>query len=269
MRGHIQHTSAIIPPDCEYDSDQLEYYGTPEYIESRFVSFYGYVIPDDYALNLQICLKDLHMAIIDAKEKNAHLNYSTRERRLRCEVVMIDICLRTPYCVQLNSILVRPCAQGLGILKLVFWQMIKSCEILGMSFMIDNPLPKTKLFLKRFGSIVFNDKKRKKSFIARSNMHWITLDLVNIRYKILLSGDNPPNHDLILNLAEFPSADVFNDGIDPTLPWEERKLAIEARERLLAAVNGQGPGPNVNRTSLFSKEERDRSDWKKILRSRR
>jgi hypothetical protein len=269
MYGHIQHTSAIIPPDCEYDSEQLEYYGAPEYIESRFFSFFGYVISDDYILNLQTCLKDLHMAIIDAREKKAYLNYSTRERRLRCEVVMIDICLRTPYCVQLNSILVRPCAQGLGILKLVFWQMVKSCEILGMSFMIDNPLPKTKFFLKRFGNIVFNDKKRKKSFIARSNLHWITLDLVNIGHNVLLSADNPHNHELILNMAEFPPAGVFNDGIDPTLPLEERKLAIEARERLLAAVHGQAPSPIVKRTSSFTKEERDRGDWRKILRIRR
>jgi hypothetical protein len=227
----IPHTSAIIPPGCQYDSQQLEYFGTPAAMEANFYRFYGHMIPDNYVLKLQTFLRNIHLAIVRTHNDYQEEKYKTGTH-LKCEVVGVDLWLLAPKCIQLSSIFVRPCAERLGILKMVFWQIIKTCEHLGMSFMIGNPLPKTQAFLKRFGNIVFNDEDRRQALTANSNMHWITPELVNIGDKLLFSDGQHADYELILNSSAFPSADVFNDGIDPR---EAIKLAIEARQRFLAA----------------------------------
>jgi hypothetical protein len=223
---------------CAYDDEQLECFGTPEHVESVFVRFFGPTVSDDYVRNLQTFLSDIHAAMVYAKETDAHLaDYFTSVRYVRCEVAIVDIFFRA-NCVQLESIVVRPCAERLGILKLVFWQLAKSCDFLGWGLIIDYPLPKTKIFLKRLGSIVFNDEGRKWSFIASANMPWITQGLLNVRAHTLLPSSIA--HELTLSPLAFPPAHILNSNIN--------------RRRGLVVAG--------------SSSSRDRADWQKILRAR-
>jgi len=210
----IKHTSAIVPMGFFYDDDEEKWFGSPQQTECAFYGFFGPDISNDYVSKLEEFLKCIHDTIVKGKESNLHLVNNGNIPRMNSELVFLNLSFPQEGWVSMDSILVRPCGRRLGISKLVFWQIIKTCLFLGLVLRFDNPLTKTREALKRLEPMVLVDEENKSAFCGQLGLSLLKLSLFQIENLLVLDPSMPPFH-LKLNSASFPPAAVFNDGIDP------------------------------------------------------
>ena len=172
----LAHLEAHVPTLLEYDEDQSFIFGTPQTVEARFQKHVGEHIRRGYVTNLNRLLKDVATFCMTTK-----LPFSEMERWT--DVVRVYVSLRTNKKNQknlwLDSILVRPCFQGNGLLTLIVNQMLLCAQLRGdiRKVIIETCVPQTVEILRsKFGNL-FHETKHKLPNCVFTHIHNLDFSL--------------------------------------------------------------------------------------------
>ena len=148
QQKNINYCDAPWPTNLKYKRDQIKEFGTPENHEKVMVRYMKHApitrsfngdpivedkISDNYIFHLQSWLKIIHENCFEGKDKFYEI----------CDVAMVKIYVFDAY-ISLARVEVRPCAQGLGLIKLLLCQLIKTCQVLNKSLSVFEPVGDTK-----------------------------------------------------------------------------------------------------------------------------
>jgi hypothetical protein len=221
-------TAAFVDTDIEYKTDQIRAFGTPQESEERFSKDYGFgdIIPDNYVSLFKNFLIEIDNRVFRyaAGEKNAGGN-------IKCHIAAVIVNFeKSKDTFVLEEIEVRPCAQKIGISKLILWQIVKSCEASGCNFLVDFPVEQTRNILEginaRFEGLflqqpdrlrttpdgfTYNPKARTSTLLYQ-NLHFLEPSHFKIGH-FLRSHIGSSKEILYLKTDAFPTAHVMNYGL--------------------------------------------------------
>ena len=225
MMDQVAHTDALIPKWCVYDEKQSLTFVSPQSMEAYFVENTGIVdIPYNYVNRLNTLLDRMHDTIMATMTEREYITSVAHGHNFMNEIVNVQLDLNIGSSVYLSLIEVRPCAEGLGIFRLVLWQLLQTCKCGGWKLGVGNPFPKTQKLLQRAAKDLFQGDGEGGMIIQAQDILKCDIRNFDILDKLLICGLEA--HKLTLNRKGFPHADVMNihqDQLDRRL---EHKLAM-------------------------------------------
>ena len=221
----INICDAPWPKALRYDSDQKELFGTPAEQENLFATEYlkkpkrnrslnGYVFKDAeiseaYTQHFLNWLKLIH---------NESFKYIFDEDKDYfyevCDVALVRIFPKKKSII-LARVEFRPCAQGLGLIKLLLCQLIKTCQIQKKSLVVYKPFNDNRCILESlFGkndletlkSFIFENKEDKESFL-RYYTKYQTFDELSLEDQLELNKKT----EKLIYLIEFEKLRHWSD----------------------------------------------------------
>lgn len=224
MDQEVAHTDALIPKWCVYDEKQSLTFVSPRNMEAYFVENTGIVdIPYNYVNRLNTLLDRMHDTIMATMTEREYM-IRVYSHNFINEIVNVQLDLHIGSSVYLSLIEVRPCAEGLGIFRIVLWQLLQTCKCGGWKLGVGNPFPKTRQLLQRVAKEdLFQSDGEGGMIIQAQDILKCDIRNFDILDKLLICGLEA--HKLTLNRKSFPYADVMNihqDQLDRRL---EHKLA--------------------------------------------
>ena len=256
-------TDALIPKWVIYDDMQKMTFVDPKSMEAYFVEHTGIKdIPTDYVHSLNMLLDRMHQtierlkgcktkksaaSIVDNDDDGDVYFYHQPSHNFINEVVNVQLDFKIYHndnikkrkkrsSVYLSLIEVRPCAEGLGIFRIILWQLLQSCKHVEWDFGVRMPYPKTKELINRVtkNQDLFVDDGNSCMIISLENISRCLIQDFDILDKLVVA--NPPDtttttattislpnkkrksnirdalqsYKLILNTKSFPSAYILN-----------------------------------------------------------
>jgi len=200
-----EYLEAPIPDWVKYSETQIFHFGSPDMVEEDFVQAHGKNIPDDYLEEYESMLDDINSYIQAGKK----VHRPGIPKDFNCSIFRSTI-YKTDDAVVVSLINTRPCAERLGVLRIFFWQVMKSTAQAELDFIVENPLRPTRLILRRI-SPKFHKTKNNSVFHTLSN-HWLKQLLpkdLGLEAYIMLHDPATPYH-VFLNHRKFPEYDDLN-----------------------------------------------------------
>jgi hypothetical protein len=191
----IGFLGAPVPSTSTYDNDQAAIFKSPETIEAEFSRTQGKDIPKEYVERLQQFLEDIHSYII------------SNERGIQsfaCNIVKASIGNHGNR-VEFHVVTVRPCAERMGILGLVTFQVLKSAASCNKFVMAVLPVDKIASMVKTLSP---NDTSINPS-IDVDIIQTITPETLKIGH--LITEQTGGSGVIQLNSEKFPSAHDMNN----------------------------------------------------------
>ena len=204
LKAH--HLDAPIPCWVKYDDQQAEIFRSPEISESLFDEDYGPDIPVDYLQLFEDQMRNCDRWICGNEKLNL--------KGFSCCIVKLILKKASDF-LGLSEILVRPCAESLGFLRIVLYRLITLCVQNRKHLHVSGPLPKTLSVMRRispkFEEITLNtpdyvDKVWRLSYD----------DILQIDKKVFGLTDYFISEDignLVLNRAKFPTSLEMNSQV--------------------------------------------------------
>ena len=203
------------PANLTYKDDQIKCFGKPEVHEFNWrrnirrtdlnASLNGDAIvdddiPDNYLVHLQDWLEIIHA--------NCLANECFEEI---CDVAYMKVDMDRNY-ISLTIVDIRPCAQGLGLIKLILCQLIKTCHILNKNLIIFEPVSDTTGILNYlFGN---NNIDTLKTFIIQNEINTTDLDYRKIEpdyFSCKLGSEQLALNELVLkNIYLIESSEIHS-----------------------------------------------------------
>jgi hypothetical protein len=119
-----------VPSWVHYDDDQKRIYTSPLEVEAQFAIRSGDLIQPDYLEQIHNAMDDIITTI------NYNLFHSTEEEAVLCDVLNISYSVQIDS-VCMQSIIVRPCAEGLGLFKIILFFFMHACGRRGVRLLIN------------------------------------------------------------------------------------------------------------------------------------
>lgn len=210
-----------VPTWVDYDEDQRRFHISPEVVEAQFCMRSGNLIQPNYLHELHEMLDDIITTI------NYNLFHSSEEEALLCDVVNVSYQVQVDS-VCLQSVIVRPCAEGLGLFKIILYFFMHACGRRGVRLMVNPESAKVRSLLL---SITHCFQIRQVKIDSRLQTLWVLqpifLRAISARQcRILGKFDyNEREFAYYINRDFFPSHTALND-----------TASLEARKPLKAVV---------------------------------
>jgi len=205
-RAHF--INAPVPDNSNYDHDQASIFKSTHGIENEFAVDFGNEIPDDYVLRFQNLLNNIHSYVTNQVE-GIHL--------LSCDIAKLKIANRSDR-VEFHVVAIRPCAERMGILKLVVYQLLKSAASVEKYVMAILPVKKINEIIKSMG---IHDGSENPS-IDISFIKTLTPVLFRID-QFIISGGSNASQILQIDTSKFPSASDMNDSAKVNARFGQRE----------------------------------------------
>jgi len=164
---HIVSCAAPYPKELRYTPEQEKIFKTPKEHELIFAKSFKHSPNHSYLSPTHPITDDIssdytrHFGIFLQQINNVASKKSNIPQFIFCDIVAVTLWMAKPTSISLAIINIRPCAQGLGISKLIFYQLIKICFELQKDFVVDGPIEETRDILHSlFDSTISNDKFR-------------------------------------------------------------------------------------------------------------
>ncbi len=248
-------TDALIPKWVIYDDMQKMTFVDPQTMEAYFVEHTGVKdIPSDYVHSLNMLLDKMHQtikrlkgsktkksaaSIVDNGDDGYVYFYHEQSHNFINEVVNVQLDFKIYHndnikkrkkrsSVYLSLIEVRPCAEGLGIFRIILWQLLQSCKHVEWDFGVRMPYPKTKQLMHRVtkNQNLFVDDGNSCMIISLENISRCLIQDFDILNKLVVVStdtislptkkrksdirDASQSYNLKLNTKSFPSAYIMN-----------------------------------------------------------
>jgi len=130
----------VVPSWVHYDDDQRRIYTSPLEVEAQFAIRSGDLIQPDYLEQIHNAMDDIMTTI------NYNLFHSTEEEAVLCDVLNISYSVQIDS-VCMQSIIVRPCAEGLGLFKIMLYFFMHVCGRRGVRLLINPESAKIRALL--------------------------------------------------------------------------------------------------------------------------
>ena len=168
--GHVAYCDACCPTNLTYTTEQIQYFKTPQEHEAEFArqfkrpESHAYLNPrepitDDISRDYKKHLRKwLRRITFDVCCGRANSNSA-----IMCDIISVRVWVpaKSNAFVGIIRIDIRPCAQGLGMSKLIFYQFIKICVADKKDLVVHEPLQETRDILQSmFGSIEKTEIRR-------------------------------------------------------------------------------------------------------------
>jgi hypothetical protein len=190
----IGFLGAPVPSTSTYENDQAAIFKSPETIEAEFSRTQGKDIPEAYVQRLQQFLEDIHFYIISDERGT---------QSFACNIVKASIGNYGDR-VEFHVVTVRPCAERMGILGLVTFQVLKSAASREKYVMAVLPVDKIASMVKKLSS----DDSINPS-IDVDIIQTITPETLKIGH--LITEQTGGSGVIQLNSEKFPSARDMNN----------------------------------------------------------
>ena len=130
-----------VPSWVKYDKDQMRIHCSPEAVECEFEKRIGPLIQQDYLDEIHNMLDDILTSI------NYNLFHSSEQDSFLCGVINVAYTVQMDK-VYLQNVMVRPCAEGLGLFKMILYFFIHVCAMRGVSLAVNAESERVKAVLR-------------------------------------------------------------------------------------------------------------------------
>ena len=120
----------LVPSWIEYDDEQRKIYTSPEAVECQFSAHLGSLIQPEYLDEIHDMMDDIITTV------NYNLFHSAENESVLTNVVNVAYTVQQDS-VYLENVIVRPCAEGLGIFKIILYFFIHVCSKRGVRLAVN------------------------------------------------------------------------------------------------------------------------------------
>lgn len=184
-----------VPGWVRYSEEQAEMFASPEIVEQDFAKQFGENLSERYLDEFSEMLQRIDSDYVNELSAGLHI--------AKCSVVIVKYRVGVKD-VAMSSVLVRPCAENLGIFKIVLLRFVQSCSARNKEFVIEGLADKTFSMLKGVLQIEGDNDEFSYS-VDVEKLPSITAQVLGIAKK--LSSVDPVFE---LKASEFPTSVVMN-----------------------------------------------------------
>lgn len=184
-----------VPEWVRYSEEQADMFLSPEKVEKDFAEMFGENLSESYLDEFSNMLQRIDSDYVNDQSAGLHIQ--------QCSVVIVKYKVGVER-VALSSVLVRPCAEGLGIFRIVLLRFVQSCSAHKKEFAIELVADKTFDILKDVLKIE-RDSHAFSYSVDTDKLPSITAEALRIADK--LSSVHPVFQ---LKASEFPTSGVMN-----------------------------------------------------------